>query len=301
VGRAARGGVTPTLDAGALRSWIGRVETVADVAAAAPLDRLAALLGRADAPRRAGDAVFPGGHWLYCLSAVSPDGLGADGHAARGGFLPPVSLPKRMAAGGALRLLEPLRVGAVMERRSRVDDVAVKEGRSGTLVFVHVRHEIRQDSSLALIEDQRIVYGGRGAKAAPLPRRPRSGQTPSWTRTVRPDAALLFRYSALTYNGHRIHYDRRYATEEEGYAGLVVHGPLIATYLLDLCLRNRPESTLAEFAYRPIRPLFEGQAIVLAGGPGDSGETVELWALGPDGEVAIRASARFGAAATGLD
>ncbi len=274
---------------------------MADVAASAPLDRLAGLLGREDAPYRAGDAVFPGGHWLYCLSAASPDALGADGHAARGGFLPPVSLPRRMAAGGALRFLEPLRVGAALERRSRLSDVAVKEGPSGTLVFVHVHHEVRQDSSLALIEDQRIVYSGPGAAGAAPRGCPRSGKTPSWTRTIRPDAALLFRYSALTYNGHRIHYDRRYATEEEGYAGLVVHGPLIATYLLDLCLRNRPGSSVAEFAYRPIRPLFEGKPIVLAGGPGESGETVELWALGPDGEVAIRASARFGAAATGLD
>ena len=195
----------------------------------------------------------------------------------------------------------PFAWASALERRSRVGDVAVKEGRSGTLVFVHVRHEVRQDSSLALIEDQRIVYSGPGAAGTPPRRRPRSGKTPSWTRTIRPDAALLFRYSALTYNGHRIHYDRRYATEEEGYAGLVVHGPLIATYLLDLCFRNRPGSSVAEFAYRPIRPLFEGQPIVLAGGPGASGETVELWALGPDGEVAIRASARFGAAATGLE
>jgi 3-methylfumaryl-CoA hydratase len=270
---------------------------VSDVAASAPLDRLAALLGREDAPRRAGDVVFPGGHWLYCLSAVSPGGLGDDGHAVRGGFMPPVSLPKRMAAGGALRFLEPLRVGATLERRSRVGDVAVKEGRSGSLVFVHVRHELRQGSAVALVEDQRIVYSDSAAAAPSSP--PRQGQTPSWTRTIRPDAALLFRYSALTYNGHRIHHDRRYATEEEGYPGLVVHGPLIATYLLDLCLRNRPESSVAEFAYRPLRPLFDDEAIMLAGRPDESGETAELWAIGPDGEVAIRASARFGAAGIG--
>ncbi len=212
-----------------------------------------------------------------------------------------MSLPKRMAAGGALRFLEPLRVGAALERRSWIGDVAVKEGRSGPLVFVHVRHEVRQDSALALSEDQHIVYCGPGAAGESPPRRPRSGPTPSWMRTIRPDAALLFRYSALTYNGHRIHYDRRYATEEEGYAGLVVYGPLVATYLLDLCLRNRPGNSVAEFAYRPIRPLFEDEPIVLAGQPDESGETSELWALGPAGEVAIRASARFGAAGTGPD
>ena len=273
-----------------LQSWIGKTETLDDIAALAPLRGLTATLDRDDPLTKAGDAIPPCWHWLYFLPAARQSGIGPDGHPERGGFLPPVPLPRRMWAGSRIGCFAPLRVGQSIERTSRIDDVRLKEGKTGPLVFVKVRHEIRGDGELAIVDEHDIVYRG-----APAPDDTASTYTfapegAEWMRVVVPDDVLLFRYSALTFNAHRIHYDRRYATEVEGYPGLVVHGPLIATLLLDLLRRERPNGVVTQFAFRAMKPLFDIAPFTVCGRMTDA-NTASLWARDAAGHLAMDATA----------
>jgi 3-methylfumaryl-CoA hydratase len=230
-------------------------------------------------------------HWLYFLPLHRQSEIGADGHAKRGGFLPPVPLPRRMWAGSQFEFRAPLRVGDRAERRSTIADVTVKEGRSGKLVFVKVRHEIRVNGAAepALVEFHDIVY--RDAKRPgdveppPLP----APQGAAWQREIVPDDVLLFRYSALTFNGHRIHYDRRYVTEVEGYPGLIVHGPLIATLLMDLLRRQLPDAPVAGFRFKAVRPTFDLYPFRVNGTR--EGDSVRLWAQDHEGWLTMDAVA----------
>ena len=278
------------LDIDHLRSWIGRTELLADVATAVPPRALAATLDRDDAPSKPGETLPPCWHWLYFLPLARQSEIGADGHPKRGGFLPPVPLPRRMWAGSRIDFHAPLRIGQALERTSRIDDVRLKEGRSGPLVFVNVRHEVRADGQLAVTDRHDIVYrdmpqpGERAPAGVPAP------EDAMWTRRVEPDDVLLFRYSALTFNGHRIHYDRRYVTSVEGYPGLVVHGPLIATLLLDLLRRELPDATVTQFSFKALSPIFDVAPFHVCGRRDDA-HTVKLWARTPDGHLAMDASA----------
>jgi len=268
-----------------LRGWTGRSETRADILTAAPLDGLSATLDRDDPPAADGDPVPPLGHWLYFLPRHRHSELGPDGHARRGGFLPPVPLPRRMWAGGRLvwETANPLRVGDRMERHSRIESVSHKRGRSGDLVFVLVRHSIHNGQGLALTEEHDIVYRGApapgpaGTTDAPPVAGP-DADPATWQRTVVPDDVLLFRYSALTFNGHRIHYDRRYVTTVEGYPGLVVHGPLIATLLVDLVRREVPGARVARFAFRAEHPVFDLHPFGLNARAAPDGRSAAVWA-----------------------
>ena len=277
-----------------LQAWIGRGETRTDRVAAGPVDRLAATLDREDAPAREGDAVPPLAHWLMFLPDTRQSGLGPDGHPARGGFLPPVhDLPRRMWAGGRLEFLAPLRVGMRLSRTSTIDQVKRREGGAGPLVFVTLRHEIHEEGSAAVLlrEEHDIVYRGLEAPAAKAaPEAPPPG---AWRRSLVPDSVLLFRYSALTFNGHRIHYDRPYVTQEEGYPGLIVHGPLIATLLLDLVRREAPAARIAAFSFRAVSPVFDGVPLHLHGAPPGADGVSPLWATNAQGGLAMRAEARF--------
>jgi len=276
------------------RSWIGRAEQRADRVHGAVLDALAATLDRDDPPVRAGDAVAPLAHWLFFAPLARQSELGPDGHPRRGGFLPPVPLPRRMWAGSQFEFRSPIRVGDAVERRSTIDDVTTKEGRSGKLVFVKVRHELRcsRAAEPALVEFHDIVY--RDAKkpsdVEPPPQKAETGA--AWRREIVPDDVLLFRYSALTFNGHRIHYDRSYVTEVEGYPGLIVHGPLIATLLVDLLRRQRPEAVVRRFGFIARSPLFDGHAFDVCG-RFDGERSVVLWARNHQGALAMQASAEF--------
>jgi 3-methylfumaryl-CoA hydratase len=274
-----------------LRDWIGRSEATDDRVGKTPAAALSATLDRDDAPPADGDPLPPLWHWLYFLPLHRQSELGPDGHAKRGGFLPPVPLPRRMWAGGRFEFHQPLRIGEAIRRNSRIVDVSVKDGRSGRLVFVLVRHEIGNDAGLAIVEEHDIVYREPPSLGdpAPLPRPARCDET--WSRTIAADDVLLFRYSALTFNGHRIHYDRRYVTAVEGYPGLVVHGPLIATLLLDLLRRNRPEAEVSRFSFRALRPLFDTAPFAVCGRPADAADTVDLWARDADGALAMEATA----------
>lgn len=273
-----------------LRQWIGRTETRTDLITAVPMAALAATLDRDDPPPKPGDPLPPLWHWLYFLPVHRQSELGADGHPRRGGFLPPVRLPRRMWAGGRLEFHQTLRVGEAITRASRIVDVTSKQGRSGALVFVLVRHEISTSNGLALTEEHDIVYRDHPApgEAAPVP--PVAPGDAEWQRSIVPDEVLLFRYSALTFNGHRIHYDRRYVTEVEGYPGLVVHGPLIATLLLDLLRRSLPQASVARFRFRAVSPLLDLAPFTVCGKPEDS-RVLRLWARNAAGGLAMEASA----------
>jgi 3-methylfumaryl-CoA hydratase len=274
-----------------LREWRGKWESRSDRVTAAPIAALSATLDRDDPYPQPGDPLPPLWHWLYFLPIPRQSELGPDGHAKRGGFLPPVLLPRRMFAGDRVEFHRPLCVGESISRLSRIVDVNTKQGRSGPLVFVVVRHEISDRDGIAVVEEHDIVYreSPKPHDAAPAPQKPPSDA--AWTREISPDDVLLFRYSALTFNGHRIHYDRRYATEVEGYPGLVVHGPLIATLLLDLLRRNLGDATIASLSFRAIRPLFDITPFHVCGKVASDGKAVQLWAADSEGWLAMDATA----------
>ena len=278
--------------AGELKAWIGRSETGLDTIGATPVVALTATLDRPPAPVEAGTPLPPLWHWLYFLPMHRQSEIGADGHALRGGFLPPVPLPRRMWAGSQLEFRTPIRVGDRVARTSTIADVSIKDGRSGPLVFVKVRHELRcnDDAEPALVEFHDIVYreAQQPGDAAPPPQA--APDTAAWRRKVVPDDVLLFRYSALTFNGHRIHYDRRYVTEVEGYPGLVVHGPLIATLLLDLLRREQPDADVASFRFKAVRPTFDLHPFHVHGAPQGDGR-VHLWAADHEGWLTMDATA----------
>jgi 3-methylfumaryl-CoA hydratase len=277
------------VDIAHLREWIGKTESASDQVTPAPIAALSATLDIEARPPRAGDAVPPLWHWLYFLGLHRQSQLGSDGLASRGGFLPPVPLPRRMWAGGRLEFVRAMRVGETYTRTSRIADVQHKEGRTGPLVFVVARHEIGNADGIAIAEEQDIVYRDQAKPGEPAPAARPAPAGAAWGRAVQPDEVLLFRYSALTFNGHRIHYDRRYATETEGYPGLVVHGPLIATLLLDLLRRQMPEVRVARLEFRAASPLFDTGPIKVNGKPED-GKMVALWASNAEGNLAMTAS-----------
>jgi 3-methylfumaryl-CoA hydratase len=244
-----------------------------------------------DAPPEPGDALPPLWHWLYFLPVDRQSELGPDGHPHRGGFLPPVELPRRMWAGSRLEFHRPLRVGEAVTRTSRIQGVRLKEGKTGPLVFVEVRHEICGPQGAALTENHDIVYRERCRPSEATTKPLSAPELCAWQRTIHPDDVMLFRYSALTFNGHRIHYDRRYAREVEGYPGLVVHGPLIATLLTDLLRRSLARTQVARIAFRATCPLFDTAPFVVCGQPNEDQKTVRLCAKNQEGQLAMDATA----------
>ncbi len=278
------------VDLAELRKWIGKTETTSQEIGPWPIAALSATLDIDAPPAHAGAAVPPLWHWLYFLPTYKHSELGPEGSATRGDFLPPVPLPRRMWAGSRFEFRRPLRVGENFTRTSRILDVQEKAGRTGPLVFVVVRHEIGDRVGIVVTEEQDIVYRGGPEPGERVPAPQPAPADSAWERIVRPDDVLLFRYSALTFNAHRIHYDWRYATETEGYPGLVVHGPLIATLLLDLLRRNMPSANVASFAFRAVSPLFDTASFTVCGKP-DAGKSVRLWAKNAAGGLAMTATA----------
>ncbi len=270
--------------------WIGRREMRTDRVTATPIAALAATLDRDDPPPADGDPLPPLWHWLYFLPLYRQSDVGSAGHARRGDFLPPIPLPRRMWAGSRFTFSAPLRVGDVITRESRIVDVRAKEGRSGALVFVVVRHEVANARGVAIVEEHDIAYRAAAQPAERASEAPRAPPDASWSREIRPDPVLLFRYSALTFNGHRIHYDRTYVTGTEGYPGLVVHGPLIATLLVDLLRRHRPDAPLAAFAFRAVSALYDTASFSINGRAVDDAH-VRLWASNAAGSLAMDATA----------
>jgi 3-methylfumaryl-CoA hydratase len=271
-------------------AWVGRTERRRDVITSAPLVALAALLDRDDPPPQAGDAAPPLAHWLYFLPRYRQSAAGPDGHEAHGEFLPPLGLARRMWAGSRLEFMRPLRVGSEAERVSRIAGIERKQGRSGDLVFVTVRHEVSDEGGLVLCDEHDIVFrGAAGSSPPPVP----APANEAWRREIRPVPLLLFRYSAVTFNGHRIHYDQPYATQVEGYPGLVVHGPLIATLLVDLLRRNRPDTVLRGYAFKAMRPLFDTASFEACGAPLADGRSARLWTRDVAGAITMDATATW--------
>jgi 3-methylfumaryl-CoA hydratase len=269
--------------------WVGREERVEDTLAPEQSRAAAAMLDREPSTFVQGRALPPLWHWFYFLPLAPQAQLATDGHPERGGFLPPIPLPRRMFAGARVVFHHPLLLGQPAVREGTILDVAEKHGKTGTLAFVTVRYRYLQGETLCIEEEQDIVYREHGASVPPpveqpLPPLPAG----AWSRTMTPDTRLLFRFSALTFNAHRIHYDRPYAMHEEGYPGLVVHGPLIAVLLADLVQRQTP-SPLARFRFRGLAPLFDFGEVRLSGIP--DGSTVVLASHGIDGTRTMEAEA----------
>ena len=280
--------ITDSFDTNLLQQWVGKTDILHDIVRP---DAVAALAATLDAPTtpQPGDALPPLWHWINFWAVAPQSQLGDDGHPQRGGFLPPVPLPRRMWAGGRLVFGVPAPVGAALTRTSTILSVTDKVGASGHLAFVTVRHDITYKGALAITEEHDIVYrdmpapGSASATPKPAP------SNPLWSQTITPDPVLLFRYSALTFNGHRIHYDRTYVTDVEGYPGLIVHGPLIATLLMELLRRQMPEAQILEFRFRAVAPLFDIEPFTVCGQPDADGRTIKLWAQNSRGDLAMQA------------
>lgn len=279
-----------SLDADKFAAWVGRSETRTDQI---DIGRAVAMAATLDCPvsLAIGDTLPPLWHWMYFWSAIPASQLGTDGHAQRGEFLPPVSLPRRMWAGGRLEFLAPLRVGAQAERVSRIKAVEVKQGKTGPLIFVTVAHEISVQGKPVIHEEHDIVYRDGLLPDTSLVNSKSAPTDAHWSRQISPDPVQLFRYSALTFNGYRIHYDRSYATDVGGYPGLIVHGPLIASLLTDLLTRELPNQTISEFSFRAIAPLFDTEPFSVYGRLEPEGHNVVLWAANSRGELAMQAEA----------
>lgn len=276
------------IDIDHLKGWIGREESATDIVTPQLVARFDATVGTAT-EQTAGAAAPQLIHLCLAPPAAPMDALGPDGHPARGGFLPPVPLQRRMWAGGAFTFENDIGVGDVVTRRSRILDVAVKEGRTGTLCFVTVEHSIEAGGRRALVERQDIVYRqADAASAKPPSAEPAPAGEHSFT--IQPTPTLLFRYSALTFNGHRIHYDTPYAREVENYPGLVVHGPLQATLLVHFAARIKGRRP-ATFSFRSSSTLFDGEPVILSAS--EDGAGLRLWTARRGGPVAMSAEATF--------
>lgn len=271
--------------------WVGKSETVDDVATALVATRMAGLLSR---PRPAlGDPWQPAWIWALFWPAIRHDDAGPDGHSARGKFLPPIHLPRRMWAGSTVTIEKPLSIGEAARRTSAIADVAEKTGRSGALIFLTVDHLIEGATGGLMRERQRIAYReATTAATSPAVSVEISRACadisfePQWRRTVTPDPVLLFQYSAVTYNTHRIHYDHPYVTGVEGYPGLVVHGPLTATLLMDLLAAHQPGRWVAEFNVTATRPLYAVASFETVGRV--DGNAFQLAAIDHSNEIAMR-------------
>jgi 3-methylfumaryl-CoA hydratase len=283
------------MDQAELQQYVGRKQTEEDLATAYPVRALAATLGRDEPPPEAGSPVPPGWHGLYFLATAPRDALGRDGLPDETGIMPPLPFPRRMFAGQRMTFHQPIRVGDRITKESELTDLTLKDGSTGKLVFATLTIRISGSDGLCLEEEYDRVFREDVAEGAknPAPRREPPPDDCPWKVVVEPDPVMLFRYSALTFNPHRIHYDRPYAMEVEGYPGLVVHGPLSLTLLADFARDNNPGKRMTGFHMRARAPLFDTAPFELVGRPSDDGSTCELWAVTPEGTVAMSAGASF--------
>lgn len=273
-----------------LEDWVGNQISREEIIHQQSLDGFAALM---DEEEPASNIVPPGGHWMYFLPTDRQSRIGPDGHGIKGDFLPPVDLPRRMWAGGRLAFHAPLRAGERARKTSTVKSVSQKKGQTGALVFVTVEHQVTTDARLCLTEEHDIVFREAAGKTSGSSKSPQAAPDGGeWDVTVTPDPVLLFRYSALTFNGHRIHYDREYCKNAEGYPGLIVHGPLLGTLLMRLAVNKMGGRELRNFSFRNFNPIFDTAPFTLSG-KAESNDHCTVWVRGPAGELAVKATAEF--------
>lgn len=277
-----------------LQQWVGRQETSEALVTAYNADAMAATLDRDDPPYRVGDQIPPGWHQFYIREVVKLKDTGPDGHLKRGGFLPPIVLPRRMWAGTRSTFHQPIRIGDTIHRTTTIAAITPKTGKTGDLVFLRLRHELTGPQGPTVTEEQDVVYREAANPGEPVPEPPPEPGRAVWKRTIHPTPVLLFRMSALTMNSHRIHYDRPYATEVEKYPGLLVHGPLTHILLMDLLRRELPRARLRTFSVRAISPLYDIDDFTVEGTPAVDGSSATLWALNHQGRLAMSAEATFG-------
>jgi 3-methylfumaryl-CoA hydratase len=284
--------MTEALDLDHLRQWVGRTEQTSDVVTAHLVKGLRATLFMEIGAAKPGDAAPWTAHWCLAQPVYPMSQLGPDGHPTRGGFLPPVPLPRRMWAGGELEFFEPLRVGDEMTRSSRISDVTMKSGSTGVLCFVSVEHEITTPRGTAIRERQDIVYRDMSApQAAALAKTPAPPPAAKHRESHIADPVLLFRYSALTFNGHRIHYDRDYVTRVEGYPGLIFHGPMQAAFIVELAAKLHGGTAPKKLGYRGLQPLFEGSEFSV--NANDTPAGMELWIANSAGQPTMKGTATW--------
>ena len=280
-----------TINSDDFSNWIGKTEKTTDDVTLAPLNAMAATLDKEAERFRPGDQIPSLWHWAYFLDPAPTTKIAKDGHPKRGGFLPPIPLPRRMWAGSRLHFINPINAGDHLSRKSTIKSISLKEGKSGSLAFVNVLHEISTPSEMVLSEEHDIVYredhsskrpGSSANKvAAPV--------SSNFSTLITPDPVFLFRYSALTFNGHRIHYDREYATQEEGYPGLIVHGPLLATLLIDTFAKHNPSFQIKKFEFRAINPVFDLNPFEVCGmNPNGDGQA-SVWVQDHEGNLCMQA------------
>jgi len=277
-----------------LEEWVGRTQRTLDWATPSRVAAWHATLDHAVDPPSDGAPAPLGFHWTLAPTIARESELGPDGHARRGTFLPPIELPRRLWAGSRVTFHRPLLVGERVERVSEIASIEEKAGKQSPLVFVTVRHRLTGENGggLAIEEEQDLVYRAASGPGPSREQRSDEARTAVWQRTIRPTETLLFRYSALTFNTHRIHYDRRYATEVEGYSGLVVHGPLIATLLLELMQTQIRPERIERFQFRAMRPTFDTSVFSVCGAPDAEGH-VRLWSTDNEGVRAVDAEGWF--------
>lgn len=271
--------------------WLGRSETRKAAADLWPVEGLLALLDGAEASK-IGDTAPALSQWLYFPPTVAQSQIGEDGHPKRGGFLPPVDLPRRMWAASDITFHAPVLLGAALTKTSEIADISLKQGGSGSLVFVKVANRYESGGTLLLEETQTLVYRDHPPAGAPAPQGKPAPQGAEWSVKHRPDETMLFRYSAVTFNAHRIHYDHPYATAVEGYPGVIVQGQLLATLMLRACedAAGRPIGT---FSFRGVQPVFAGE-VVHAEGKAD-GDGFSLWLRDEAGGLRMTGSVGSGA------
>jgi 3-methylfumaryl-CoA hydratase len=272
-------------------SWIGKTESLREILTINPMIGMAATLERSDLRLGNGSILPPLWHWLYFLAPAPRSTLAEDGHPNRGDFLPPIDLPRRMWGGSRFQFNFSLRVNEVVERKSEILSIKFKEGRSGQLAFVTVRHTLISEQGEALNEEHDIVYRDNPGADASKPQPLAAPAQFDYSKNVTPDPVLLFRYSALTFNGHRIHYDREYVTKVEGYPGLIVHGPLLATLLVELLREKLPKYSIDAFEFKAVHPIFDLNDFMVCGLNPDTDGKVELWIQNHEGSLCMKASA----------
>ncbi len=278
-----------TNDLETLQEWVGRSETVVERVSAQWCQKLENTLGR-ESVLADGDALPPLWHFIMHLGSVPMAGIGSDGHPKRGRFLPPVALPRRMWAGGRFTFDGQICLGDEVTKTSTIDKIEMKTGRSGSLCFVTVKHDLSVGGELRISEEQDLVYREDPDPAASKPQPKPAPTDADFSQVVTPSEVMLFRYSALTFNSHRIHYDRTYAREVEGYEALVFQGPLTATLLADLATAETGQP-IGAFSFRGMSPLFDSDPFTISGKR--DGDSVELWATAPGGGLAMQAHAEL--------